>query len=862
MRQTKRGILSGPVDQAVRNRRFYLFFLFSLFGLLLLLRPKISGPDAEGYLAYTRSLFFDGDILLFNDSQLLDKSAFVVPSTLYAAGIRNIGTAFFWLPFYALAYLLTLVPSCPWLPAESGVGPHYVALLNAGNWLYGLLALLLTYALCRRHFPRSIAALACALVCLGTPCFYYMSSLSPNPHMPALFLISLFVYVWDGSRRERGGLCWAVLGALAGLMVSVASYNATLCLLPAWELASTFWRRRDLGAVVGPGVLFALGGLLGAASLPLSWWIFFGSPTGNPYNYLQTYFWLRPALLEVLFSSYHGLYFFAPLLLLCTLGLYPLWRRDRELGPAFLLVFAAQTYVNAGALSWWGGSSFGARYFVGLGPLFSLGLAALMEWGWNRRAARLLGAAAAFLCLAWTFLLFMQGVAGLTVSSVFFQADSLWRRQWEVLAILPEALRRWLLPEEPLPLVYYVAFALLAFVVLWAADGLLRGKWPNLGRALPYLAIGYPLLCALLLLLAAWRGTQARAELIAAGFYDQGLSFVNYDPFDLSGSFYERVIYLQETGHPDEAHWFLQQSFDYWPDKSRELLAEEARPEYTGRSETFYGGELRLLGYRLERRALLPGEKAGLTLYWQRQGRDAPDFSSAAKLVGQDGKVYGLADRESHSFPAYPVSFMPIKTRFSDRLTLSVDPQAPGPTLRLLVEGYGTDGKPLIVTDKQDRTVDGLAGYVKILPTPQAEYKPAQATDFNLGGLVRLTGYDLEPKKVAPGQRFRLVLYWRTEAQMEDDYTVFVHLTGGDSAQIVAQQDNPPQGGWYPTGLWSKGEVVRDPYELTVPPDTPPGDYQIAVGMYWSEDGSRLPLLDRQGRKVDDRIILAHLSVD
>jgi hypothetical protein len=259
---------------------------------------------------------------------------------------------------------------------------------------------------------------------------------------------------------------------------------------------------------------------------------------------------------------------------------------------------------------------------------------------------------------------------------------------------------------------------------------------------------------------------------------------------------------------------------------------------------------------------LPPGEETTLTLYWQRWGRDAPDFSSTARLVGRDGRVYGEARAEDLSLPPYPVRFMPTKTRFSDTLTLPVARQAPGPTLRLLVEGYGLDDKPLIITDSQDRTNDGMVGHVKVLrPTP-GEYSPIQVTDFNLGGWVKLVGYDLERREISPGQRLRLVLYWRAQAEAAEDYTVFVHLVGQDASDIIAQQDNPPQGGWYPTGLWSRGELVRDPYELLVPPDTPPGEYEIEVGMYRAEDGSRLPLLDGQGHKLDDRILLTSLVVN
>ncbi len=49
-----------------------------------------------------------------------------------------------------------------------------------------------------------------------------------------------------------------------------------------------------------------------------------------------------------------------------------------------------------------------------------------------------------------------------------------------------------------------------------------------------------------------------------------------------------------------------------------------------------------------------------------------------------------------------------------------------------------------------------------------------------------------------------------------------------------------PRGGTYPTSRWRPGEVVTDPYEITLPADLPPGEYPIEVGLYIAETGQRL----------------------
>lgn len=95
---------------------------------------------------------------------------------------------------------------------------------------------------------------------------------------------------------------------------------------------------------------------------------------------------------------------------------------------------------------------------------------------------------------------------------------------------------------------------------------------------------------------------------------------------------------------------------------------------------------------------------------------------------------------------------------------------------------------------------------------------------------------------------------------MERDYTVFVHLTNG-KGQIVAQQDNQPQGGAYPTSIWDEGEVVKDEYALPLYPDLPPGEYQLRVGMYLLETLERLPLLDENGQTIGDNIVLGEISL-
>ena len=122
---------------------------------------------------------------------------------------------------------------------------------------------------------------------------------------------------------------------------------------------------------------------------------------------------------------------------------------------------------------------------------------------------------------------------------------------------------------------------------------------------------------------------------------------------------------------------------------------------------------------------------------------------------------------------------------------------------------------------------------------------PQYSLDQQLGGHVRLLGYDLPEQVVRPGDFATLTLYWQTDGVLEDRYKVFTHLIGtvwnGDQGNFLwGQQDNEPQADQLPTTRWVPGEVIVDRYRVKVDPKAPAGIYQVEVGMYGLMDGARL----------------------
>ncbi len=139
--------------------------------------------------------------------------------------------------------------------------------------------------------------------------------------------------------------------------------------------------------------------------------------------------------------------------------------------------------------------------------------------------------------------------------------------------------------------------------------------------------------------------------------------------------------------------------------------------------------------------------------------------------------------------------------------------------------------------------------------------EPAQNRLFaDFGEQIALTGYDTSATTVQPGDTITLALYWQAQRPLDINYQSFVHVLTADG-RLVAQSDhlNP---GEFPTRRWPLDKYVRDEHVIELPADgLPEGDYVVRAGLWVQEEGWRLPLLDENGRQIDDAQILYRFSV-
>ncbi|MDW8327730.1 MAG: glycosyltransferase family 39 protein [Anaerolineales bacterium] len=131
-----------------------------------------------------------------------------------------------------------------------------------------------------------------------------------------------------------------------------------------------------------------------------------------------------------------------------------------------------------------------------------------------------------------------------------------------------------------------------------------------------------------------------------------------------------------------------------------------------------------------------------------------------------------------------------------------------------------------------------LAMYAAARPATE----PATRLDARFGEHIALEGYALSATEARPGDILQLTLFWRTDATLAERYKVFVHLYADVNAPPAAQTDSEPGGGLVLTTIWPPGQRVADNHGLLLPPDLPPGEYRLMLGLYNIQNLERLPV--------------------
>ncbi len=240
-----------------------------------------------------------------------------------------------------------------------------------------------------------------------------------------------------------------------------------------------------------------------------------------------------------------------------------------------------------------------------------------------------------------------------------------------------------------------------------------------------------------------------------------------------------------------------------------------------------FAGSLGVTAWRVERLEVQDGEEVVAPVQWTAQSAPLPNLVCRLSLQNEQGSE--VAARQAPISPRYPPSQWPQHALVNDRLALRVAPGTTSGRYRLYMEILAADGRSL----GRWRAPGSIV--VKSAPRQTTLPAFAHAVGVDLGGVIRLAGYDLERS----ADQIVLTLHWQALRAPGRDYKVFLHCIDTASEEIVTQRDAQPLDNTYPTGRWAAGEVVSDRLVLDMA-KVPAGRYQLAIGLYDPTTNDRL----------------------
>lgn len=352
----------------------------------LLAFPKPNGRivlgDATHHFVQLRSLVFDRDLDFHNEYvriyNLVDASVedtdWVYAERTTTGRVRNympVGPAILWAPLYVLVALVSaFAATLGWIPPPDGYGVAFQLAPGITGVVAATTATYLSWRLARRATDAASAAAGTLAIWLGSHAIYY-SLASPNySHAVSMLTSAWFFGYWLRTRERESVRDIAFLGALAGLSSLMRWQDVVFLLIPAIEaLRLRSWARRLAGLAAA-----GLAWLIVFSPQMIIWQVLYGRAFALPQgpSFMR---WASPHLIDVLFSTNHGLLTWAPILALSLIGLAGFVRRARGTALPITAVLVASWYVNAAVADWWAGEAYGARRFLSLYPLFVIGVA-------------------------------------------------------------------------------------------------------------------------------------------------------------------------------------------------------------------------------------------------------------------------------------------------------------------------------------------------------------------------------------------------------------------------------------------------------------------------------------------------------
>lgn len=276
-----------------------------------------------------------------------------------------VGTAILQTPFFLAGHLIAQIFG----DLSGGFSIIYQLSIYLSALFYLCLSIYLIWPVLRKWFNSKASFLSLLTIIFSTNLIHYFTYDASFSHIYSLFLFAALLNIALIERKISYKLL-ALAAILCGLVVLVRPTNIIILLIFLPWLKKINWRQLLFAAAISTLVVFIQ---LLVWRATTGQWITFSYP-GESFNFLN------PHILEVLFSVKKGWIFWTPAVLLMLLGIFNFYKKhNKNFALIISAILAIHIYIVASWWAWSYGYSFGHRAFVEYLFLLAIPLAALWQ---------------------------------------------------------------------------------------------------------------------------------------------------------------------------------------------------------------------------------------------------------------------------------------------------------------------------------------------------------------------------------------------------------------------------------------------------------------------------------------------------
>lgn len=291
----------------------------------------------------------------------------------------SMGLSFLYAPSFFIGHIVALNSEYD----AGGFSVPYKFALMIGGALCFFIGLFFLRRFLLLYFSDSVIAFTLIAIVFGTNLFYYSAIEATMPHVYNFMLISIFIWLISKWYKKTSFINSVLIGFIAGLITLIRPTNILILLvLLLFNIRSYSDFRQRIRLLISKYKLvitIAICFLL--VWLPQFW--YWKQITGHyvyySYGSDEQFFFLKPQILNGLFSYRKGWLIYAPIMIFAIIGIAMMYRNLKQHFWMVLLFFVTNVYIIFSWWSWWYGGSYGIRPLIDAYPVFAVPLSVFIS---------------------------------------------------------------------------------------------------------------------------------------------------------------------------------------------------------------------------------------------------------------------------------------------------------------------------------------------------------------------------------------------------------------------------------------------------------------------------------------------------